>query len=232
MRRGVISNSRSAHGGQYEATASGSLSGLVGSRGTWTAIQPRPAVLVHPHSWQVSKRGSLKAAAGNPRETKHFVNPPVAVAIFVASDGDSERVSLLGRPWALRDVEDVEAFARSILDVRLQRLGAHLRPDLYDDAIAYLLEVAVRADRKYDPSRASSFEQFLAWRFSNSVVDWYRKELGRTRFVFATYTHERAIPDVLSLDAESSEGVLDGALAREQGDFEVGSIDLGRVLAG
>jgi hypothetical protein len=90
-----------------------------------------------------------------------------ARAKIVASDGDSECVSLLNRPWALRDVQDVEAFARRILDTKLERRGSSLRPDLYDDAIAFLLEVAVRADRAYDPSRASSHSR-TPWRVTPS----------------------------------------------------------------
>jgi hypothetical protein len=110
---------------------------------------------------------------------------------------------------------------------------------VYDDAIAFLLEVAVRADRTYDPARGP-WEPFLRWKVSLGVVDFYRRELGRTRWAFgpdADHTHagstyERERPDVLSLDYQHGEGELDGALAREQGDFEAGDIDLRRVLAG
>jgi hypothetical protein len=68
-------------------------------------------------------------------------------------------VSLLGRPWALRDVQDVEAFARRILDANLERRGAHLRPDAHDDAVAFLLEVAVKADRSFDPARGTTSQR-------------------------------------------------------------------------
>src|SRR5919109_4599565 len=117
---------------------------------------------------------------------------------IVVRDGDNWRVSLLGRPWTLRDVEDVEAFARSILEAKLQGRGARLRTDVHDDAIAYLLEVAVRADRSYDASRCASFETFLGWKFATGVVDFWRRELGRTRFVFSGYTYERERPELLS----------------------------------
>jgi hypothetical protein len=115
-------------------------------------------------------------------------------------------VSLLGRPWALREVNDVEAFARSILDAKLERRGAHLRPDIYDDAIGYLLEVAFRADRSYDASRGGSFERYLGWKTSVGLVDFYRLELGRTRWQFSDSLHERERPDLLSIDAGSGEG--------------------------
>jgi hypothetical protein len=141
-------------------------------------------------------------------------------------------VSLLGRPWTLREVADVEAFARRILEAKLERRGAHLRPDLYDDALAYLLEVAFRADRSYDASYGGSFEQYVGWKLSLGVVDFYRKELGRTRWQFRDSLHTRERPNLVSLDAGSSEGELDGALAREQGELEAGDIDLRGVLAG
>jgi hypothetical protein len=140
-------------------------------------------------------------------------------------------VSLLGRPWALREVADVEAFARRILEAKLKRRGAHLRPDLYDEALAHLLEVACRADRSYDASHGGSFERYLGWKISVGLVDFYRLELGRTRWKFRDSLHTRERPDLVSLDAGSGEGVLDDALAREQGDFEAGDIDLRRVLA-
>jgi hypothetical protein len=141
-------------------------------------------------------------------------------------------VSLLGRPWTLRDVGDVEAFARRILEAKLERRGAHLRPDLYDEALCFLLEVAVKADRAYDATYGGSFEQYLGWKLGLGCVDFYRREFGRTRWQFRDSLHTRERPDLLSLDAESSEGELDGALAREQSELEAGDIDLRGVLAG
>jgi hypothetical protein len=141
-------------------------------------------------------------------------------------------VSLLGRPWTLREVADVEAFARRILEAKLQRREAHLRPDLYDEALCFLLEVAVKADRAYDATYGGSFEQYLGWKLGLGCVDFYRWEFGRTRWQFRDSLHTRERPDLVSLDAGSSEGVLDDALAREQGEFEAGRLDIERALAG
>jgi hypothetical protein len=84
---------------------------------------------------------------------------------------------------------------------------------------------------KVRPNPLRDLETFLGWKVHTGVVDFWRKELGRTRFVFSNYTHERAIPDFLSLDGGSGKGQLDGVLAREQIEFEAGRIDLSRVLA-
>jgi hypothetical protein len=140
-------------------------------------------------------------------------------------------VSLLGRPWTLREVEDVEGLARGILERQLAKLGARLRPDLLDEAVCFLLEVAVRADRSYEPARGA-WEPYLRWKLGVGVVDFYRKELGRTRWQFSDSTHERERPDLLSFDGPGIGGELDGALAHEQGEFEAGVIDLRGVLAG
>ena len=139
-------------------------------------------------------------------------------------------MSLLGRPWRLREVADVEGLARAILERQLGKLGARLRPDLHDEALCFLLEAAVRADRSYDPSRGA-WEPFLRWKLQTGVVDFYRREFGRTRWAFRDFVHERTIPDLLSLDYRGGEGELDSAFAREQSEFEAGDIDLRRILA-
>jgi hypothetical protein len=160
-----------------------------------------------------------------------YLGTATARDTIVACDGDSERVSLLGRPWALRDVDDVEAFARRIPEAKLQRRGAHLRPDLHDEAVCFLLEVAVKADRAYDATYGGSFEQYLGSKISLGV-DFYRKELGRTRWQFRDSLHTRERPDLVSLDAESSEGELGDALIGSTGEFEAGRLDIERALAG
>ena len=153
-------------------------------------------------------------------------------SLNVVRDGDLERVSLLGRPWRLREVRDVEAFARGILDAKLQRRGARLRSDLYDEAVCFLPEVAVLADRSYDSSRCGSWERYMGWKLSNGVTDFYRGAFGRTVWKFEASTHTRPRPDLLSLEHSAREGELDRAFAREQGEPEVSRIDLQRALSG
>jgi hypothetical protein len=147
----------------------------------------------------------------------------------VFSEGDRERVTLLGRPWQLREVADVEALARAILERQLGKRGAHLRTDFYDEAICFLLEVAVRADRGYNPARGP-WEPFLRWKLTNGVTDFYRREFGRTRWQFSAYTHQRERPELISLNDQRSAGELDGALVGSTGEFEAGRLDLERAL--
>ena len=73
-------------------------------------------------------------------------------------------------------------------------------------------------------------EALPPWKLSNGVVDFYRREFGRTRWQFSTYLHERERPNLLSLDDQRSAGELDGALAGGTGELEAGRLDLERAL--
>ena len=99
---------------------------------------------------------------------------------LVCRGGNTNAVSPLGRPWQLRDVDDVEDFARGVRQRELRKLGAELRPHVRDDALAYLLTGAWQADTSYDERRYPSFHGFLHWKLTVAVTDWHRAEYGRT----------------------------------------------------
>jgi hypothetical protein len=62
------------------------------------------------------------------------------------------------------------------------------------------------------------------------VVDFYRREFGRTTWQFSTWRYDRQRPDLVSLDDQRSAGELDGALSGGTGEFEAGRVDLERAL--
>jgi hypothetical protein len=139
-------------------------------------------------------------------------------------------VSLLGRPWQLHDVEDVEALCGRVLDVRLRRWGAVLDEQDNEEALAFLIarawELALKFDPWYEATRQRSFSTFLYRRLRFAVVDWYRLRHGDWR-----YQEERI---VLSLDhdADGSLGELVESLSYGEGDPADSCIDLRGVLAG
>jgi hypothetical protein len=127
--------------------------------------------------------------------------------------GDRPRcVSLLGRTWGLHDVEDVEKFVSKVLDDALRARSAHLRPHEYEDALSYLLSEAWTLSEHWEPSRSSVTFAGFAYRVLRlRVVDWYRAELGRTKWQFSGgRTHDRERPAVLSLDAVSVRNTSSG----------------------
>jgi hypothetical protein len=151
-------------------------------------------------------------------------------ATIVVRDGDSERVSLLGRPWQLHDVEDVEALCGRGLDNRLRRWGAVLNEQDNEDALSYLLARAWLLYLKFDPwyeaTRKRSFSTFLYRRIYNyEVVNWYRLRFGDRRY-------PRKNPVVLSLDHDAELGELDELVSEREGDPADSCIDLRRVLGG
>jgi hypothetical protein len=120
---------------------------------------------------------------------------------------------------------------RSILERKARKLGARFRADLYDECVAYLFEVAWRAYESWDPERGP-WKQRLRWKLDAGVVDFYRRELGRTRWQFRDYVHERGRPDVLSLDAPVEGNQLADTLpSRESHDEIDRSPSLERLLA-
>jgi hypothetical protein len=90
---------------------------------------------------------------------------------------------VLSRQWSLHDVEDVEAFCSRVLDERLHRFGAVLRPDMYDDALAYLLAETWKLSEKWDPAKGiPSFSTFAYRRLRFAVVNWFRATFGDSRY--------------------------------------------------
>jgi DNA-directed RNA polymerase specialized sigma24 family protein len=83
------------------------------------------------------------------------------------------------------------------------------------DLIAYLFEVAWQLDRDFDPSRGHiSFSTLLYGTAQRRIIDWIRKEYGRSRWQFAGRVHVRVQPELVSLDDDR----LDASLATQPGD--------------
>jgi hypothetical protein len=138
-------------------------------------------------------------------------------------------VSLLGRPWKLYDVDDVEKLARRALADSLRTRGAHLRPDELDDAVAFLVAEAWELSRIFDPDRGSSFSTFLYRRLRLRYVDWLRSQ-GRTVWKFSGRTYERQKPELVPLDDGDADRV-GAALGTRAGDPSGGrSPDLARLF--
>jgi hypothetical protein len=127
-------------------------------------------------------------------------------------------------------VEDVEAFCARVLDERLKRFGAVLRPDVYEDALAYLFAETWKLSLKWDPAKGiPSFSTFAYRRLRFAVVNWYRATLGDSRYNSA---RRAALNATLSLDAGiSSDTELVELVAGSAGDpADDRSPDLTRVL--
>jgi hypothetical protein len=123
-------------------------------------------------------------------------------------------VSLLGRTWALHDVDDVERLSRKALDDALRTRGIHLRPHEHADAVAFLVSECWRLSVGYDPARTSRFSTYAYRRLRLLVWDWHRREYGRTRWAFGNgYVHERPRPDVLRLDDPDGNPLVDALTA-------------------
>lgn len=136
---------------------------------------------------------------------------------------------MLPRRWSLHDVEDVEALCGRVLDERLKRFGAVLRPDDRADALAYLLAEAWMLSGKWDPAKGvPSFSTFAYRRLRFAVVNWFRERFGDSRY-------SRRIPEALtlSLDAATGKGRSDlGELvaARASDPADGCDPDLARLL--
>jgi DNA-directed RNA polymerase specialized sigma24 family protein len=70
-------------------------------------------------------------------------------------------------------------------------------------------------DRDFDPSRGHiSFSTLLYGTAQRRIIDWIRKEYGRSRWQFAGRVHVRVQPELVSLDDDR----LDASLATQPGD--------------
>ena len=110
--------------------------------------------------------------------------------------------------WALEDIEDVGAFVAAIAGNVDAELRWHEREDLH----AYLLGECWALHDKWDRSATASFSMYARYLLKLRLVDYVRKERGRTRWRWSGGSYERERPRVLSLDAPAG---ADGSTLRE-----------------
>lgn len=86
---------------------------------------------------------------------------------------------LLNGTLQLHDIQDVEKFARRILDNHLRKTRGTLNHTDTEDALAYLVETAWELSLTYNPERTSSFSKYAYTRLSLRIIDWYRTRFYR-----------------------------------------------------
>jgi hypothetical protein len=122
---------------------------------------------------------------------------------------------LLSRPLELHNLSDTEKLCRKVL-----HRSSNVRPDDFEDALAYLLATCWELSVAYDPARDArrDFASWAARILDRRVYDWARARYGRTRWSFREHEREpgptdgvrrrrprslvRERPLVVSLDAE------------------------------
>lgn len=123
-------------------------------------------------------------------------------------------MSLLPRPWALLDVDDVEGLLALVVDrsPHARELRQHER----DDLVAWLLGEAWILSQQYRPG-PRGFSSYLYVSAQRRVVDHVRRTRGRTRWSWSDgRVYERPRPQFVSLDADVD--LLGDALAENGGN--------------
>jgi DNA-directed RNA polymerase specialized sigma24 family protein len=109
---------------------------------------------------------------------------------------------------------------------------ADLRPHEHEDLCAYLIGVARELSIAYNPARGRvSFSSFLGTTARLRIIDWVRKERGRSKWSWSNgKSYERERPRLVSVDADDSlRDRLDETVAARTSDP---SADSSRDLAG
>jgi hypothetical protein len=107
-------------------------------------------------------------------------------------------MSLLGRPFPLEDVDDIERLCRSLL----RDISDHLQWWQYDDCLSDLIGRAWEIHERWDRERTPSFRQYLTFRIrSYEIPDLARHYLKRTKWQWGEHSYVRERPAVLSLNA-------------------------------
>ena len=112
-------------------------------------------------------------------------------------------------------VHDAEAFCYDILHKRLHRWNMFLTPEEEEDALLDLIEVSLKEERKYDPSKSASFTIWFRTILYHRVVDVVPRRLlmrsggkipGRTPEQLDERTVERSRSYALDTPWQSSTG--------------------------
>lgn len=86
------------------------------------------------------------------------------------------------RSVRMHDVHDIDSFVGEILNDQLKKRQAFLRRELWEDAHSYLLEVVLTNAPKWDSEKHPKFSDWVRVVVTKRLVDWYRKELGDSRY--------------------------------------------------
>jgi len=141
---------------------------------------------------------------------------------------------LLNGRLALFDVTDVEALCRKVIDVQLRKTHAHLRPNDFDDAVAFLVGTAYELSLRYDPSRDIAFSTYC-WRILRlRIVDFYRTRFSDRRFggddkAAVDFPHSLDAPADGHADGDSLGSTLSSGTGDPAADSFAGSL---RALGG
>ena len=113
-------------------------------------------------------------------------------------------MTLLARRYELLDVSDVEGVCWST--IKRSTAARVLREDEREDLCAWLIGIAWQASLTYERgNHESRFGRHLAELLPRRIIDYVRKERGRTKWQFSGgKSYERARPRLVSLDVDDS----------------------------
>src|SRR6266496_4464581 len=105
---------------------------------------------------------------------------------------------------ALHDVRDVEALAAFVIG----RSGLELSQQDNEELLTYLIELTWELSLRYD-NNGISFSTWATATLKRRVIDWQRRDGGRTRWQFADRTYERELPRFVQADDDLPASVSD-----------------------
>jgi hypothetical protein len=128
----------------------------------------------------------------------------------------------------LLQIDDLRAFASLIAAESLRRMNATLRREDLEDLVSYLCERALVLAPRFDPSYGYAFTTFLSRRLRFAVIEWFRRNLGDSR-----YGNQKAHVGYLPLHTMSPDAAERYFVEPEpvQDDMHAAVEDLGRGLS-
>jgi hypothetical protein len=104
----------------------------------------------------------------------------------------------------LHDVPDVEVLCVKVVRSYERTTQADFPPADREDLVAYLIAAAWELSIRFDAGRGVPFESILRLQLPFRVVDFIRKNNGRTSWRFSSHEYTREAVRNLSLDAPAS----------------------------